>query len=40
MPLIEVVLIPGSTGDKVQELHAQLSGIGAVIAPAEQGSTN
>ncbi len=40
MPLIEVVLIPGSTGANVQELHAQLTGLGAVIAPAEQSSKN
>jgi hypothetical protein len=40
MPLIKVVLSPGSSGTEVGELHKQLTEIGAVIAPGEQSAKN
>jgi len=38
MPIIGVVLNPGSTRAQVGELHKQLSELGAVVAPAEQNA--
>jgi hypothetical protein len=40
MPVIGVILRPGNTGDKVQELHSQLMAIGAEIAPGELTAKN
>src|SRR5262249_26073881 len=40
MPLIGVILNPGSTGANVQELHTQLTSLGAVIAPSELSAKN
>lgn len=40
MPIIGVELVLGNTGVNVHELHAQLTGLGAAIDPAEQDATS